>query len=166
LSLILSTPPGTPIISTTDPVPSRVGGVSVTLDEIRQGWLESQDRSGKAALSAYVLSGVSTSLALALSLGLVPFHVGLWNAGSWFLHHFSSWLWALPIVLGFTSARRIPRFLAWFSLGLAVLYYGWHWLPITQSPSTPVKLLYIASAAVIAAPALLRHYWATRRDGP
>ena len=166
MPLIPSTPPGTPVAATGTPAPGPFQGCLGAITEVRQVWLERQDRPGMAALATYALAAASTSMALALSLGWVPFHVGLWNAASWFLHHFSNWLWALPIVLGFASVRRLPRFLAWFSLSLAVLYYGWHWLPITQTPSTPVKLAYIASAVVIAVPALIRQCLPGRRDGP
>jgi hypothetical protein len=57
----------------------------------------------------------------------------------------------------------MPRWLAWFTIGLAVVYYGWDWLPIPphlpplfHSSSTIVKAIYIIVIGLTAVPILLR----------
>jgi len=158
-----STPPGSPAIGRPPSPLATFPGLGI-LARATHAWLEPQDRPGAATLAAYVVSGVSAALALGLPLALVPFDATVWTALSWILHRVNGPLWALPIVFGLASSKRLPRFLAWLSIGLVVVYYGWYWLPVTSSPSTVVKALYIASAGMVALPALLRHLLRRRHD--
>ncbi len=154
MTLPLATPPRTPLVGANTRLPS------AWLPRLAEGWrrvaalwFEHQDWSGTATLTTYLLSASSTLVALAFTADLVPFDAQIWSAVTWFVHRFANLLWALPIALGLASGRRLPRLLAGFSIALAAVYYGWDWLPFGFSPSTPIKVAYILSAAVIVLPA-------------
>jgi len=127
-------------------------------------WFEPQDRMGAGALSAYLVSAASATVALALSAGVLPYEAQTWSAAAWYFHRFGNVLWALPIALGFASKRQLPRLLAGFSIALAGIFYGWEWLPFTSSPSTPIKLTYLVSALAVVLPAWVSQLRARSRD--
>ena len=159
-----STPPGSPALDRpTNRLPGSQLGFSGLLHEVRQAYLETQDRPGTATLVASVAAACSAGLALAISLNPQSF-LGLIRSGFlWYFGKVSNWLWAFPIVFGFASERRMPRWLAWFNVGVALVFYGWDWLPIPrdlppmfQSGNLLVKVAYIATVAVTAVPILWR----------
>lgn len=165
MTLKLSTPPGSPVAEMRTRLPSAwLTRLAAAWERLATVWFERQDRTGTVTLTTYLLSASSATIALFLSAGVVPFDPQLWSAAAWFLHRFSNVFWALPIALGLASDRRLPRLLAGFSIALAAAFYGWEWLPFGSSPSTPIKLAYIVSAAIIVLPAWLRQFW-HRRQG-
>jgi hypothetical protein len=158
-----ATPPGSLVPRPPHALALDHGSTAHLIDKVRTAYFEPQDRAGLVTLLASVASAMSTSLALAISLTPGTFLGLLRSDFAWYFHNVSQWLWALPIVFGLASARRMPQWLAWFSIGLAVIYYGWDWLPIPpqlppllHSASTLVKAGYILVIALTAVPILLR----------
>jgi len=164
VTLTPSTPPGSPALARpTQQLPVSRLGLAGVFREVRQAYLETQDRPGTATLIASIAAACSAGLALAISLDPQTF-LGLIRSGFlWYFAQVSNWLWALPIVFGFASERRMPRWLAWFNVGAALVFYGWDWLPIPrdlapmfQSGNLLVKVAYIVTVAVTAVPILWR----------
>ena len=156
----LSTPPGTKLLQMpTTAWPAPLERLRAGLHRVVDHWLERQDPAGTATLATYLVSAASAAAALAYSTFALYRLPGFREGAAWWFQHFSNALWAAPIALGFASRRPLPRLLAGLSVGFAVIFYGWDWLPFDGRANVLIKATYIASALVLALPPLLQQFW-------
>jgi uncharacterized membrane protein HdeD (DUF308 family) len=120
--------------------------------------------SSVATVAFAVVSGISALLALLVDGQLANAHPALFRVVAFYYHFIGPFLWAAPLVLGSGAISKVARFLAFpVAIGAAVVFYGWHWLGIHQSPGQWLKLVYGATSLLVGVPWLLQRLWQSRR---